>query len=433
VTQSTTTEVAAAAAPGDRPWRTAEVEDPASRLERLHADLGAQLHRARSTRFYGALLEGSGADAGVVLADLPRITKGDIIAAQQQAPPYGGLLAVEPQRLARVHLSGGPEATFFTASDLEVVADDGAWAFCTNGFRADDLVDVTIGYHWVIAGTAMDASFRRLGCAVVPGGAGGPAVHLENIRWAGVTGLFAFPTFLDELTATADAAGIDVASLGVRLASIAGEMQTPGQRAVVEQRWGMQIREMYGCAEVPFVAAQCPSSEQMHVNPDVLVEVLDPATWSAVEPGTPGVVVLTDVRREAMQVVRYVTGDITSGLFDGPCTCGRTTPRLGRILGRASDVPRVKGMFVVPSQVRRALDEFDGLGRFQLRIDRPGTQDTLAVVVVHEGPEGDRPALTERVVQRLRDTIRLTCEVSLVAADRLGPDEPVVVDRRVTT
>lgn len=426
------TEIAAAGDSGAA-WRGAELEDPEARLARMHAALQAQLEVARSTDFYGQRLDGVTTDGRVVLADLPRITKGDIIAAQHEAPPYGGLLAVSPERLARLHVSGGPEATFFTAADLETIADDGAWAFRTNGFRADDLVDVTIGYHWVIAGTAMDAGFRRLGCAVVPGGAGGAAVHLENIRWAGVTGLFAFPTFLDELTATAERSGVDVGSLGVRIASIAGEMQTPGQRALVEQRWGMQIREMYGCAEVPFVAAQCASSEHMHVNPDVLVEVLDPATWTPTEPGSPGVVVLTDLRREAMQILRYVTGDITSGRYDEPCGCGRTTPRLGRILGRASDVPRVKGMFVVPSQVRRALDEFGDLGRFQLVIDRPGTQDTLAVVVAHEGPESDRAALTDRVVQRLRDTIRLTCQVTLVPPQQLAGDAPAVVDNRAAS
>jgi phenylacetate-coenzyme A ligase PaaK-like adenylate-forming protein len=96
-------------------------------------------------------------------------------------------------------------------------------------------------------------------------------------------------------------------------------------------------------------------------------------------------------------------------------------------------VPRVKGLFVVPTQVRRALDEVGDLGRFQLIIDRPGTQDTLAVQVAHDGPESDRAALTERVVQRLRDTIRLRCDVQLVPSSALPADAPVVVDNRATS
>ena len=47
----------------------------------------------------------------------------------------------------------------------EHAVDDGAWAFWTNGFRPEDTVDITIMYHWVIAGTLMDDSCRAIGCA----------------------------------------------------------------------------------------------------------------------------------------------------------------------------------------------------------------------------------------------------------------------------
>lgn len=394
-------------------WSKSEVEAPEARQSRLHA----------------AALEATG---GVAMADHPLITKNDILEAQQSEPPFGSMLACPQGEVVRMYVGAGPEATFFTAADIQRVADHGAWAFWTNGFRGSDIVDVTINYHWVIAGTMMDESFRRIGCAVVPGGVGGATTHLENIRWCGVTGLFAFPTFLDELTQRAEETGVDVSSLGVRRAVIAGEMQTPGRRALIEERWNLQVREMYGGAEVPFVAAECDAGGGMHLNPELIVEVLDPETWQPVPQGTAGVVVVSDPFRQAMPILRYVTGDITAGLDDTLCACGRTTPRLGRIIGRVGGIPRVKGLLVVPAQVQRALDSVEGLGRWQLIIDRPGTQDTLEVVIEDAGPEGQRDDRARQTVERLREAVRVTATVTLVQPGSIPTDAETIVDRRST-
>lgn len=398
-------------AEGRDTWSESEREDPGARSSR-HASRFASASGARSP------------------ADHPLMTKLDILGAQRAAPPFGGMLACDPQQVARMYVGAGPEVTFFTERDLVRLADHGAWAFWTNGFRASDVVDVTISYHWVSAGTLMDESFRRLGCAVLPGGVGGTTQHLDNIRLCGVTGLFAFPTFLDELTRRGEEAGVDLASLGVRRAAIAGEIQTEGRRSYIEDRWDLQVREMYGCAEVPFIAAECDFADGMHLNPELMVEVLDPETWRSVSPGSPGVVVVSDPYREAMPILRYVTGDITQGVNEEPCPCGRTTPRMGRIIGRTGGIPRVKGLFVVPAQVQRALDTLERLGPWQLIIDRPGTQDTLELVSEDTGPEATREALGQRTVEVLREAIHLTATVTLVPQGSISTDAETVIDRR---
>ena len=61
-----------------------------------------------------------------------------------------------------------------------------------------------------------------------------------------------------------------------------------------------------------------------------LIEVLDPNTGEPVGPGEKGELVVTMLQKEALPIVRYRTGDITT-LDEEVCACGRTHPRIGRI------------------------------------------------------------------------------------------------------
>lgn len=408
-------------------WK-GEIEswDPEQRELRTFERLAAHVEEVRvRSALYRERLGSARVDSPEAFAALPTISKADIIADQAEDPPFGRLIACPAKEVVRIYIGPGPQATYMTAADYKLTVDNAAWAFFTNGFRKGDRVDNTIMYHWVIAGTVIDEGLRSIGCTVIPGGIGNPHLHLEYGRWARITGLFAFPTFLEELSAKAEELGIvPTRDLSLRLATISGEMRSDTVLQHQREFWGMEIREIYGGAEVPFVAAECEAGRRMHLNPDFYVEFLSPDTHEPVGPGEPAVPVVSELDRQAYPMIRYWTGDITAGYEDGPCSCGRTTRRMGRILGRVGDIPRVKGLFVVPNQVRAGLDRVGGLGRFQLVVDRPGRQDRLTVRVESEHQR------REEIVAALKDSIRLTCEVELVAPGSLPADAPLVVDKR---
>ena len=224
--------------------------------------------------------------------------------------------------------------------------------------------------------------------------------------------------------------GIDPAKdFNLRVVTVSGEQREADAKARMSDFWGgAAIREFYGGSEVPFIASESEDgSGDMHTNPDMLIEVVDPDTLQRVPEGTPGVVVATDPRRQAYPMIRYFTGDITEGLTHGVGSSGRTTPRIGRILGRHGDIPRVKGLFVVPKQVAAGLAEVGDFATFQLVVDRPGNQDELTIRVETADPGAS--GLADRIESAVKVATRLTATIELVGAGALE-DADLIDDRR---
>jgi len=311
----------------------------------------------------------------------------------------------------------------FTDEDFSSFCAAQARAFVSCGFRAGDLVDQTMMYNWVLAGTFMATALRMVGCGVVPGGPGDSKRHVEVINELGVNAVVAFPTFLGHLLEVAEEQGV---SLPIRKAAIAGEIRDSDFKPRLLSVHGITAREMYGVAEVSPIAYECECGTGLHLRDDVLVEFIDPDTRAPLAPDDPSLkeIVVTEFDRRAMPVVRLRTGDLVAALELDQCGCGSSAPRLQRIVGRTGAIPRIKGMFVVPRTVGEVLRRFGASSPYQLRIERPGAIDTLTVVIEREGAPPDLDALKVA----LQESIRVRPE--LLVVDRVDPQAPVVDDRR---
>ena len=95
------------------------------------------------------------------------------------------------------------------------------------------------------------------------------------------------------------------------------------------------IIDNYTSAECGYMALQCPTCDQYHVQSEiVLLEILDEHNRPC-PPGQVGRVVVTPLHNFAMPLLRYAVGDEAEP--GSPCACGRGLPVLRRIVGRSID------------------------------------------------------------------------------------------------
>lgn len=417
-------------------YQDLETLPPDELKRRQEKMLSAQLAGlGQRSAYYGEVLSRVGGGQGWTLEDfaarVPTIDKIAILEDQKSFPPYGSLFSAKPEDLVRIYTQPGPEFIPWTRADMDAMVDAWAYALFTSGVRSDDVVDQTLQFNWVMGGTMYDDGARRLGAAAVPGGAGMKQMHIDALQRLGVSVLIGFPTFLKDIGITARESGIDTRDgTAVRLLMLSGEMPSPSMREELRELFGAELREVYGTSEVGLVASTCGHGEGMHVNPHMLVEVVDPATGQPVADGEPGEIILTDLRgKEALPVLRYRTHDLTMGLRREPCACGRTTVRLGKIIGRTGHVARVKGLFVFPGQFTDLVGGFPDLGRFQLVIDRPNVGDHLTLRVECARPGAD---LAVAVADKVKGATRLSVDVEFLAPGSLPADAPVLNDLRNT-
>jgi phenylacetate-CoA ligase len=411
----------------DEVWQPAERWSDAERHTWQHRRLREVLSAAVPHAFALAerLRSADVEPAQVSLDDLPRLPvlrKDTLPDIQRQAPPFGGWLGVPASRLRRVHRSPGP------IYDPEGEAGD-YWRFApalfAAGIRPGDMVLNTFAYHLTPAGHMLDSGLRTLGCAVVASGPGNTDTQLSLLRDLPVNGFVGTPSFLATIL---EAAADGQVTHRLRTAFVIAEMLAESLRRRLQERFGVRVSQGYGTADLGSLAYECTMAQGMHVSHEVVLEVADPHTGAPVAPGTAGEVVVTALN-PVYPLVRFGTGDLAVEAA-GPCPCGRTGPRLARILGRVGDAVKVRGMFVHPAEVDRAMSRHGEVARYQIVVTRTGHADDM-VLRAEVQPGAAVPAdLRDRIRQTLQETVRLRGTVELVPAGTLPADAKRIVDQR---
>jgi phenylacetate-CoA ligase len=164
--------------------------------------------------------------------------------------------------------------------------------------------------------------------------------YLKVIRRFKPRMLFGYASALARLAQHAQAQGIALTQLGVRVAFATGETLYPDQRQVIEKAFGSAVANGYGSRDAGFIAHECPSGS-LHLSAEhILVELVDERGQRAA-PGEPGEVVVTHMGTAEFPFIRYRTGDMAV-LGSRSCPCGRTLPILETVYGRSTDFIRTR-------------------------------------------------------------------------------------------
>jgi len=364
------------------------------------------------------------------LRDQPFTVKDDL----REAYPLG-LIAVPHEQLVRIHASSGTGGVAtvvgYTRGDLDVWTQVMARALYGAGVRAGTVVHNAYGYGLFTGGLGFHQGAERLGATVVPVSGGLTARQAVLLRDLRAQVLCCTPSYALHIAESG------VSDLCLEVGMFGAEPWSEEMRAELESRLGLTALNVYGLSEIvgPGVSAECLEGRSgSHVQEDhFLVEVIDPESLAPLPPGAVGELVFTTLTKEALPLVRYRTGDISS-LDLSPCVCGRTTARMGPVRGRRDDMLIIRGVNLYPSQVEHVLLGVEGVSpHWQLVVTRPAQLDEITVHCEPADGSVDRGALADRVRSTLRETIGVGIDIRLLEPGEVPRSEGKavrVVDRR---
>jgi phenylacetate-CoA ligase len=361
------------------------------------------------------------------LAALPFTHKDDL----RDTYPFG-LLAVPREDCVRLHASSGttgkPIVVAYTREDVDVFARVNARALALAGGEPGMTLHNAYGYGLFTGGLGLHYGGERLGMTVVPVSGGMTERQLlliEDLRPDLIT---CTPSYALTLAQAFAERGVAPEQISLRYACVGAEPWTEGMREQIDAGLGTRATNIYGLSEIigPGVSNECVEvRDGSHVSEDhFLPEIVDPESGEPVPDGEQGVLVFTTLTKQALPLLRYWTGDITT-LTREPCACGRTLARMGLIAGRTDDMLIVRGVNVYPTQVESVLLRVAELRpHYRLVVTRAGTLDEVEVEVEvaddYFRSLGERlessavEPLTRRVEGLIRDTIGATMRVTLL-------------------
>lgn len=174
--------------------------------------------------------------------------------------------------------------------------------------------------------------------------------------------IYGLPSALHEAGRALQARG---EHLHVTAVFTSGELLDGSSRERLAAAFEAPIYDIYGTSETKEIAWECLQGG-MHLNHDVVrLEVLDDLGRS-LPAGVEGNLVATLLVNRAMPLLRYLTGD-RGALLPGTCPCGRSSPLLGVVTGRAADVLVLRGgQRISPYALTCALERIGGVLRYQV-------------------------------------------------------------------
>ena len=325
-----------------------------------------------------------------------------------------GLFARDMDDVVRIHASSGttgkPKIVGYTREDLDVWSQAVARCLVAAGVDSDDVVQNAYGYGLFTGGLGLHQGVEEIGATVIPIGGGNTQRQIELLQDLESDVLTCTPSYSLYLEEVAEEMGVDVSELPVRLILFGAEPCTDPMRDEIEERLGVKGVDIYGLSEIvgPGVSIECVEAQDgLHIWEDLFYpEVIDPRTGEPVDEGEEGELVLTTLAKDALPVLRYRTGDLTTLDYD-TCDCGRTAVRMDNVTGRADDLLIVRGANFYPSEVEDVVLEFDQIApHYRIDLYRDGNLDTVELTVeLVEGFDGDADALRDRVRTRLNNVL----------------------------
>lgn len=375
------------------------------------ARLRETLALAKKSGFYTRHLQ----DAGQVrtLKDLQRLpftTAGDIIREGMQ------MLCVPPGDISRIvtlRTSGttdAPKRIYFTEHDIGLTA-----RFFAGGLPTVTPAGSTMAVMMPCktpdgVGDLICRGLSRASIIPVPYG---PLVRFADAAHmlveSGARAAVGFPV---QILALARYLAMKGVKTKLRSVLLSGD-NVPEAAVRALEEYGIQVYRHLGMTETGLgFAIDCDAHEGMHIRePDLLVEIADPATGQSLPDGERGEIVVTTLTRCGMPLIRYRTGDY-SRILPGRCRCGSMLRRLDDVRGRVSGELCLKGRMLMMHELDEVLFCLPQIMDF---CAAGGKEGLLVRIAAFEGTglSEDRVRAALMEIPAIRDASGLRIEISI--------------------
>jgi phenylacetate-CoA ligase len=355
--------------------------------------------------------------------DIPFTTKEQLVDDQASSPPFGTNLTFSIENYTRIHQTSGtagkPILWLDTPESWNWWLDCWREVFKGADVRRGDRVYVAFSFGPFIGFWAAFEAAQRMGVMAISGGGQSSEQRVQSIFQREITVLVCTPTYALRLAEVARQNGLDMSRSAIRITVHAGEpgASIPETRKRIEAAFGAKAFDHVGMTEMGAYGFECEHQCGLHINEqEFIAEIIDPKTLVPVGDGQKGELVLTNLGRVGMPLIRYRTGDL--GIISRqPCACGRAWARLvGGVLGRADDMITIRGINVFPSAVENIVRQHPEVVEFAIEVYRQREMHELCLKVEIAG-EGN--GVIERLAQSFSNDLRIRTSIEQVPGGSL--------------
>ena len=266
-----------------------------------------------------------------------------------------------------------------------------------------------------IAGLAYYMGGIKTGASVLRNGLASIESHLWIIQEVAPTVLVGIASFLVKLAEYAAQQGVSlncvqkIVCVGEPVKNNDFSYNGIGER-LHEMFPQAQLFATYASTEITTSFGECEIHQGGHIPADLAYAEIVDDDGNPLPPGEIGEIVVTPFSITGMPLVRYRTGDI-SFMNTDPCPCGRSTPRMGPIIGRKKQLLKYKGTSIYPQVIFNTVTAIAGVDNYYVTAEGSDLSDEITVYV----SVTDKSLKAEEIQAKLQVTCRAKIPVKIAS------------------
>lgn len=223
----------------------------------------------------------------------------------------------------------------------------------------------------------------------------------------------------------------DTRIVGLERVFTSSEYLSDTVKNYIKESLRVRIHDVYGSTETKELAWQCAEGQGYHINEDeAVIEIVD--NQGLVLPaGRPGNIVVTDLRNNAMPLIRYRNQD-KGLLMNSKCPCGIGFALMQPLTGRASEhVQLPNGHSLSPFLFTTSIEKTRGLLQYQIVQENI---NTLRVKTIFAPGGFDRGR--KSILKTLMDVTENLMDIEIVECEKIDLEKNgklMVVKKEIET